>query len=86
MIINIKVKTNAKENCFEGIRDNIVIIRIKEKPVKGKANKAVIKFLAYKLGINTNQIKILKGSSSQYKTLEIETNLDSELLIKRLNS
>jgi hypothetical protein len=86
MIINIKVKTNAKENCVEGLHENIVIVRIKEKPIKGKANKSIIKFLANKLGINTNQIRILKGLSSQYKTLEIATNLDSELLLKRLTS
>jgi len=86
MVINIKVKANAKENYIEGICENTVIVRIKERPEKGRANKALIKYLADKLGINTKQIRIIRGLSSPYKTLEIATDLDSELLLKRLNS
>ena len=66
MILKIKVKTNANENSFVCLNEDIVIIKIKEKPVQGKANKELLKFLAKKLGISINKINILKWKTSQY--------------------
>lgn len=84
MVITVKVKTNSKENSFEGLKDNVFVIRIKEKPINGKANKALIKFFANKLNLNTALIKILSGETSHYKRLSIETKLSAEELIERL--
>lgn len=86
MIIRIKVKANSKENKFEGLMGNFFVIRIKDKPENGKANKALIKFLANKLGINSSKIKILTGVTSQGKTLELDAPLDIQELIKQLKS
>ena len=86
MILKIKVKTNANENSFVCINEDILIIKIKEKPVKGKANKALLNFLAKKLRISPNKINILKGKTSQYKTLELDTMLNIQEILEQLKN
>ena len=86
MVIRVKVKTNTKENSFEGLKEDLFVIKLKEKPEHGKANKALIKFFADKLDLKTVLIKILSGETSHYKRLSIETELNIEELIEKLKN
>lgn len=67
MQYRLKVKTNAKENKIE-LKDNVYYVSIKEKPVEGKANKAIVKL--FKKELNKN-IRIIKGLKSREKIIEI---------------
>jgi uncharacterized protein (TIGR00251 family) len=67
MQYKIKVKANAKENKIE-FDGNIYRVSIKEKPIEGRANKAVIKLFKKELNIN---IRIVKGLKSSEKTIEL---------------
>jgi len=71
MKIFIKVKTKARGEKVEKINKNNFIVAVKEPPVKGKANRAVIKALAEFLKIRPSQIIIKSGAASRQKTLEI---------------
>lgn len=58
-------------------RDNIIInedqisIGIKSKPVKGKANKEIIKKLALHFGVSPLQVIIRSGNKSRQKIVEV---------------
>lgn len=58
-------------------RDNFVMnedqisIGIKSKPVKGKANKEIIKKLALHFGVPTSQVIIRSGKKSRQKIVEV---------------
>ncbi len=60
-------------------RDNIIIngdqisIGIKSKPVKGKANKEIIKKLALYFGVSSSQVIIRSGNKSKQKIVEVLT-------------
>ena len=47
-------------------------IHLKEKPVDGKANQALIKVLAEHFEVTQRQISIVSGASSRMKIVEIE--------------
>ncbi|MFH1210782.1 MAG: DUF167 domain-containing protein [archaeon] len=64
----LKVKANAKENKIE-LKDNTYSVSIKEKPIEGRANKAIIKL--FKKELNKN-IRIIKGLKSNEKIIEIQ--------------
>lgn len=49
----------------------VFIVRVREAPIEGKANEAVIKALAENLKIASWRIKILSGSASSNKVVEI---------------
>ena len=49
------------------INDDQISIGIKSKPVKGKANKEIIKKLALHFGVSPSQVIIRSGSKSRQK-------------------
>lgn len=53
------------ENC------NYIKIKLTAAPVKGEANKELIKFLAKKFDISKSQVEILKGLTSKDKLVRI---------------
>jgi uncharacterized protein (TIGR00251 family) len=57
-------------------------IHIKETPEKGKANNALIRFLAKILKIHQSAVTIIHGSTDRLKLLSIEG--DTEDLLKKL--
>lgn len=70
MIVNIKVKTRARENKI--VKDaNLWIVYIKECAEKGKANKELINVLSEYLDISKSKIKIVSGKKSHNKLIEI---------------
>jgi uncharacterized protein YggU (UPF0235/DUF167 family) len=71
MKLFIKVKTNSSKPCVEKIDDNSYLVKVREMPIKGRANEAVIKALANHLGIAGWRIKITGGLISKNKVLEV---------------
>lgn len=72
MFIKAKVFAGAKTNEITKEDDDLLKIKIKSNPEKGKANQAVIKLVAGYLGIPQNKIKIVRGLKQRNKVLKIE--------------
>lgn len=71
MKIFVKVKPKAKEEKVEKIDDVNFKVQVKELPEKGRANRAVIKALADYFDVNQSEIRIVSGSTSKLKIIEI---------------
>jgi uncharacterized protein (TIGR00251 family) len=74
MKISARVKPNAKQDKIERVNESHFLIRVKEKPQEGKANRAVIKALAEYFEVPQSRIVLLKGHSSKEKIFEININ------------
>ena len=72
MRINVKARPNSKEEKVEKISDTDFIVSVKEPPVEGKANRAIINALAVYFKIASIRIKIVSGYTSRQKVLEIK--------------
>ncbi|MBN1298587.1 MAG: DUF167 domain-containing protein [Actinobacteria bacterium] len=86
-VLKLQVKTGADKNFVEGIKDDLIKIRIACEPKKGKANKVLIKFISRKTGIPRNLIKIISGEKSAYKMVSVQKPKDYniyDMLIKDL--
>ena len=70
MNIKVKVTAGAKSNSFK-FENGAYSIRIMAKAIDGKANKAIIEFLADELNIKKKDINILKGEKSSKKIIAI---------------
>lgn len=66
-MFKLTVKTNAKENKIE-FDGKEYKASIKEKPVEGRANKAIIKLFKKQLKKN---IRIVRGLKSSEKIIEV---------------
>lgn len=71
MKIFVRVKPAAKENKVEKIDDTNFKVQVKEPPVEGRANMAVIRALAEYFGVTQSDVKIVSGFTSRLKTIEI---------------
>ncbi len=69
--VGVKVKLKAKEEKCEKIGENEYLVFVKEAPVEGKANEAIIKILAKYFKVSKSQIKIISGLKSRQKIIEI---------------
>ena len=68
MKYNIKVKFHEDLIKVDG---NNILIGLKSKPVKGEANKELIKRLAEHFNVHSSRVKILSGLKSRNKIVEI---------------
>ena len=46
-------------------------IRVREKPERGAANRAVLRLVAERFGVNTDQVRIVKGLKSKRKVIRV---------------
>jgi hypothetical protein len=72
MKIFVKVKPKAKEEKIIKISDKNFKVSVKKPPEKGKANRAVLKALADYFDISQSKVKIISGSASKLKIIEIK--------------
>lgn len=67
--IKIKLHPNSSQEKIVKINGDEMEVWIKEKPIDGKANSYLEKFLKKELG---KKVKIISGFSSRNKIIEVE--------------
>jgi len=71
MKIAVKVKPGSKREQVEQLDETNFTVRVKAKPIDGKANDAVIKVLADYFDVSKSDVILLKGQTSKQKIFEI---------------
>ena len=67
----VRVQPGASKNEIVGVQEDALKIRINAPPVKGKANKALIGFLAKELGVKKSEVEIISGHTSKIKKIKV---------------
>ena len=73
VVLNIRVVPRASKTEVQGMLGNALKIRLQAPPVDGKANVALVKFLADTLGIARSNITLLSGETSRVKRVLIRS-------------
>lgn len=68
-----------KDEIVEVLNDGTVKIRLTAPPVEGKANEALLKFLAGTLGVPISRLEIVAGASGRDKLVSV-LDMDTETL------
>ena len=71
MYLNVHVIPNARHTTADGIHDGALRVRLHAPPVDGKANQALIEWVAYTLGIAKSHVSLVRGQTSKRKQLQI---------------
>lgn len=82
-VIQVKVLPRSSKTEIVGKAAGVYRIKLTAPPIEGKANKALINFLAKKTGLPKRKIQIVSGEHSRNKTIRIHT-ISSEDAIKYL--
>lgn len=75
ILANIKIVPNSSKNEIV-LEEEFVKVKITAQPIEGKANKALIEFLAKKFKIPKTSIEIVKGETTKEKTIFFKTSDD----------
>ena len=67
----VRVQSRASKNEIVEMQEDALKVRISAPPVKGKANKALIGFLAKQLGVKKSEIEIVSGHTGRVKTIKV---------------
>jgi len=67
----VRVQPGASKNEIVGVQEDALKVRISAPPVKGKANRALIDFLAGKLGVKKSEVEIISGHTSKIKKIKV---------------
>jgi uncharacterized protein (TIGR00251 family) len=71
MKIFVKARPSAKEEFIKKIDGINFVVAVKEPPIKGKANKAIVRLLAEHFNVAASAIRLVSGFSSKQKVFEI---------------
>jgi uncharacterized protein (TIGR00251 family) len=82
--LTVRVHPGARKNGVTGVHAEAVKIALTTPPVDGKANEALIAFLAEALRVPRARIAIVAGLNSRAKTLRI-TGLSAAEVVAALN-
>ncbi len=69
--IRVDVQPNAHRNAIAGFQDSVLKLKIAAPPVGGKANEALVRFLAEVLGVPKSDVTVEKGLSGRHKTVSV---------------
>ncbi len=81
-ILKVYLQPKSSKNQIVGSYRDGIKVKIAAPPVVGKANEALIRFLAKELGVSPSSVEIIKVHHSREKTLKISGNIDQELVKK----
>lgn len=76
MRLDLKVTPGARHDGFDGWFTDAdgrrrLKVKVTAAPEKGKANRAVVKLLAKRLGVAPSDIEVVHGETGRDKTLQI---------------
>ena len=83
-ILRVHIVPNAKSDVVVGEHGGALKIKLRAPAVEGKANAALMHFLAEQLKVPRNAIVLKSGEKSRGKTIEIH-GLSQEEVCRRLH-
>ncbi len=69
----VQIQPNAKKTEVIGVLDDALKLKLQAQPIEGKANDALIRYLAGALKVPRSAITLTHGQTSKKKLLEIRT-------------
>ena len=82
-ILRVHVIPNARSDVVVGEHGGAVKVKLRAPAVEGKANEALVRFLAEQLKLSRNAIVLKRGATSRDKIIEIH-GLSEEDVCRRL--
>jgi hypothetical protein len=77
--ISIRVQPRARRDEIAAVRDGVVVVRVTAPPLDGRANDAVTRVLAARLGVRAAAVEIVRGERSRDKVVAIDGMTRSEV-------
>ncbi len=72
VLLPVKITPGSSQTRYLGELDGRAKIAVSAPPEKGKANKAVIEFIAKRLAVRKSDVSVVSGLTNVVKTIRID--------------
>ncbi len=81
-LLTLHIQPGAKKSEVVGLHGDALKVRVASPPVDGKANEALIAFIADQFGLPKRAVQLVKGDTSRAKTVLVASaKADPTLLL-----
>lgn len=77
VLLQLSVVPNAKRTEVDGLHDGALRLRLAAPPIDGRANEALVAWLAKSLGVARRDVEVLRGVGSRRKQVAIAVPHDA---------
>lgn len=71
LVLTLHVQPGARRTEVAGVHGDALKIRLAAPPVEGKANAALLRYLAEAFGVPQRAVTLVRGETSRQKTVRI---------------
>jgi uncharacterized protein (TIGR00251 family) len=82
--IAVQITPNAKKTEVIGVLGDALKLKLQAQPIEGRANEALVKFLASSLSVPRSAVTITHGHTNKRKLVEVSRTLTPEQVEKVL--
>jgi len=70
--IEVRLKPRGSKDELTGLRDGVLQAKVTAAPVEGKANKALCKLIAKRVGVAPSRVSVVRGEKSRDKLVRVD--------------
>ena len=78
--IPVRLRPRGHADELLGLEDGVLQARVSAPPVDGKANKALCRLIAKRVGVAPSRVSVVRGQKSRQKLVRVEGIEPAELL------
>lgn len=71
IVLMLHVQPGAKRTEVSGLHGEALKIRLAAPPVEGRANEALLRFIADAFGVPLREVELLRGGQSRHKMVKV---------------
>ena len=71
LILVLYIQPGARSSEVVGLYGDSLKIKLASPPIDGRANKALVQFIATLFSMPVRQVKLIRGDKSRHKTVEL---------------
>ena len=71
LTLTLHVQPGAKRTDVAGLHGEALKIRLAAPPIEGRANEALLKFIAEAFGVPLRQVELKQGGQSRHKVVAV---------------
>lgn len=68
----MRLRPRGQRDELMGLREGVLQARVSAPPVDGRANRALCKLIAKRLGVAPSRVSVVRGEKSRDKTIRVD--------------
>lgn len=68
----MRAQPGARRDEIVGVRDGVLVARVRAPAREGRANEALCRLIARELGVGASRVSVVRGAGSREKVVRVE--------------